>query len=1293
MYPHHLKDNTVSDLSEENDITNEDSCTIEQSQDCHLNYYASILLNDNCEEELLHDIPDILKLCESDEFNLDIYDTEQPSTSSAVKRPFADVECEPIATLSNHKRIDLNQDINNSEEFLDDLLMLAEFPVSIDSNLSDLNLVSAVDDVQSVPISTEKKIDYESVISAEDDATKSIIENNDKSISIEHYSSYHLDSFNSYLGFSDDDDLNQYPDNYEEKSSNDRLNLSIITSGYDNDKSCMYHAPKNIENEQLATISSSYLNDISHFHEAEAFNEPTETPSIIENIEQYTCKTLEQGVTSKKLELRVYHKCDLCSKEFKSNVYKNAIRKIAIDRNGLFRNSVLEEIDKLIEGKDFVKSSADFSLTYSNVRKYVLNKVSKYINSIITDADVSITAGMSISDIISSCVSNDIFFKKLSANCEEIIEDITKNSDSLLSTIFQSYFCFCRNSGDDNYKVKFAVPPRNRILFLSNSTSLVIETIRNLPQSIITEIMKFNQNDIVRGLFSEIHGVFVSNSLIRDINSFFNSTKNQIPDDNFENHLNLFSDLLGEVACLVSKYCIFHNSEVFLPNEYIVEKLSRYLLSDMYGIHISLCKKIKMPAKKSLKLQESSASINMDIQSPKLSLNTSNTEIVKTTLKLKIYRRINFHPIEFSGNIYEYAVKKINIDDDGLFKDSLLTALNNIIVNRRLDESRIDISLTYSNALNYISSKIHLSTDIIPSTDVPITYGMSLSDIISSCVSNHAFLKDELPKICEEAVKDISMMDEKSFSDIIQCHIGFGSSYTLNIFHKKNRICSKAKEFILHTIRNLPQSISLTIKEFKKNDIINIFFSEVHGVFISRSSISSLNSFFNSHNHENNRFSNSNFSNKISLFNSLLAELVDIIKISCVFHEGKVVLLDESTVEVLSKRLLSDMFGVPAKFHKKLKPSYGNMAEPTESNSDISLNYLDNTKYSITDTCVKNIELIPKINSRWKPDLVTSLNIYQFSISIINFDKGRDKFENSFADKFLSSLVVDLNARRNIKFDFSKTYGRVKNYIIEIFRAFSEEIQEETKVKINLYHGMTLSELESAYISNEKFFTKLHEFCNKTIISIENCKDNTLIDMMQYTVKLETEIAGLKEIMMERYKKISISKNIAQLLIDNISAIPKIIKDTIKLLPRSNLIEEYFSSFYNIYVDNVSLLKAKLVFDNIHKKIINDEALSSLLGKNFLGGTVDKKKSYKIINSNIVCGMSTFNYIRHLAREEYSSLRENMGDSIMIVRHNIIEIADENTKNKILDKLESDLIEVSIKLYRDLCFSQCKSKI
>ncbi|WP_176695821.1 hypothetical protein, partial [Candidatus Ichthyocystis sparus] len=648
-----------------------------------------------------------------------------------------------------------------------------------------------------------------------------------------------------------------------------------------------------------------------------------ETLSITQSLRRVEPKkiSINKNKIRKNIRLRTYHNTNLWNTKSNSRmVYIDAIKKIGIDNDGLFKSRVLEKICKTVERRNLLKLYIDLSQTYSNIRKYVLYKISSLFEDDTIDTGILITPGMSISDLRSSCISNNMFFKKLREHCKKIKQDIQLTPNNNLSLIFQSCITLNKNDYLNSTKPRIRFRPQKH-RFIPDIKELIIDTISNLPNSIISEIEKIDPENIVNSLFSDVHGVLASKSLIKNMNLLFESNRHEFEFANkrFDDNLNLFNKLLEKIANIVRKFCIFHDG-VFLPDKSTVEQLSKYLLSDMYGVSSKFHKKLKLPAQDIQKPRESIDNINFKSNYTKdvtrsVTRNTDPSE-QKTMTKeffIKPYRKINLLSAGNTSNIYEYAIKKISIDNNSRFKDSVLEELGDYITSRGVTKSSINLSKTYSNVRKYVLDKISpYISDVITTTDVLIAPGMSLSDLAYNCASNNIFF-EKLSKNCEEAVKNIKLVPSNYFSVIIQSHINFGSPDLLMITRKKNKLCSSTKLLITETISNLPNNIIHEIKKFNPNEIYDGLFVNIHNVHLQKSLIRKIELIFNS-----NKLPDNKFISNLNLLNNLLTKIFIEVESHPVLHEGKILFPGEHTAKLLSKYLLSGMYNIPTKIHKEL---------------------------------------------------------------------------------------------------------------------------------------------------------------------------------------------------------------------------------------------------------------------------------------------------------------------------------------------------------------------------------------
>ncbi|CUT18277.1 MULTISPECIES: hypothetical protein [Candidatus Ichthyocystis] len=1046
--------------------------------------------------------------------------------------------------------------------------------------------------------------------------------------------------------------------------------------------------------------NSSFLSPVEQVTEKIAFS-GDELPSISPGLRKTGIKQIlpKENTVKKNLILKLYARSNLWHTKTNSGVlYRNAIKKINIDENGFFKNTILEKIGEITKRRDLLKSSIDLYPTYSNIRKFALNKVYSLFDDNAINLDMLITPGMSISDIRSACISNNIFFKKLQKYCEKVAEDVLAAPASCLAHIFQSYANFNLKNyfREDNIRIKIS---HKKNKFLPALKELIIKTIYDLPNSIVCELEKTDKKNIVDALFVDLHGALASKSLIKNLNLLFKSNKNKFANKRFYDDLNLFDELLEKTVSIVRSSCIFHEG-VFLPDEPTAEKLSRYLLSDMYGMPLNFHKKIKFPDKNTLKIDnfilDSNYARGASAIKTETSSNCNNDQseqrIMIKEFNLKSYYKADLFSADNTSNIYEDATKKISIDSNCRFKNRVLEELGHYIISRGFIKSSLDLSKTYSNIRKYVLHKVSpFINDAMTTTDELITPGIHLSDLSRNLISNSAFF-EKLSKNCEEIAKSINFIPNDYFSSIIQSYIYLSPTERLRVNKKKKKLCPELKLIIIETISNLTNNIVNELKKFKPNEIIDGLFTNIHDVYLPKTLIRNLELILNSNNMPGNKYKPN-----LNLLNNLFKKVLSEVEICPILHEEKIFSIERETAKILSKYLLSDMYSIPVKIQKKLILHKHTEDDISESNHEKSseTNNDNNMEPSLLEKSIIIPQKKLKWGTKWGIDIISPLNIYKLDLSMIDIDK--DDFECYFIDKIRKypSVTKHLGKNEKINVDLSITYSNVKNYIFETFSFFLKDIEEETRSKIKLTNGMTLDELRLTYVSKE-FLCKFHEFCTEAINRINSCRNTKLTDLIQFRIHLGTEMSKSISILMNKERKNRFLNEITNLLVKNILNTTKVIVNTIKLISNNKFMDEHFSNFYDIYVDNVSLLKAKSVFDSVHKRVANDHLLIKIADKISLNmihkNSAKKHIVHRIINKYMVCrGLSTYDYIRKLIKEDIPTLEYNLGNTIMIIRNDKIQTADQKTRYNILMYLESDLIETTIKLYNKLCTKKCMS--
>ncbi|CUT17826.1 MULTISPECIES: hypothetical protein [Candidatus Ichthyocystis] len=533
-------------------------------------------------------------------------------------------------------------------------------------------------------------------------------------------------------------------------------------------------------------------------------------------------------------------------------------------------------------------------------------------------------------------------------------------------------------------------------------------------------------------------------------------------------------------------------------------------------------------------------------------------------------------PVE---TIYEYAIKRIIIDDKESLRKVIVEEFKNKIEDKKFNLSHMDYTLTCSKIRKYVCGVVspHINS-IIHYADVFITPGMSITDVRDSCISNDTFF-NKLRKCCKEISRDIDEMPLEEFLPIMQSNLSFGRGLILktNIStiadKRKRRISQQLKNLIIDTLNNLPEKIVDVIKKFEIIDILSGMFVILHNVYVTKSLIMDI---IETHDYVEKTM----IENKSLQFNFALAKkkLKEALEKSIVLHEEKVFSLNKYTTELMLEHLLSDANSIYYKFNSKL-------------------------------FCYSQL---------WSFDNIRLIGVYRFAILTINVDTS-----------------------------YSRYIGKdsIKDYIVDIINAFMNKFEEEIKVEINPHEGMTMEEFEIAYISNERFFNRLRKHCITIINKLERSDKSIIYEVIGRNMRSK----------LSEKEENNLAKFLSQLLAYNISNIPEKISNSIRMLPRSHLVGEFFSLYHNVYVDNSSISKIRIFSESTQKEIASHTILS---------GHMDR-----FYNDS-----SKYTTVKNFIENRLGKLKKEIEKKIMIISNNKVSIAEEEIRNLILSKVKLELM-------------------
>ncbi|CUT17822.1 MULTISPECIES: hypothetical protein [Candidatus Ichthyocystis] len=469
------------------------------------------------------------------------------------------------------------------------------------------------------------------------------------------------------------------------------------------------------------------------------------------------------------------------------SIYDSAIKTIDIDNEFMLKKRILEEVGILIKKKGLDESCINISCTYSNIREYILGKISPYINNIIQVADVHMESGMSIQDVKSICISNKTFFHKLGESCKEVVEMVNKIHHEEFLPLVQTKIFF----GVDKFIMLRDKETKTRI---SQALKLlVIATICNLQEKIVCAIKEFKEIDVLNGMFFMLHGIHISKSFMRNIMGICSivdkeMSKKELLRESFDDYKELFDSLLIKLEHEVKTSIVFYEGKSITLNSSTVKLMTRYLLEDITYIYNNLYKKIKTLRIDSREYADSSRSWGLDIIS--------------------------------SDKLYKLSLSKIKIDM-GVFKNKI-----NVI------------RFYVSELLNCFFSEIGEKDTI----SVKIRNGMSVENFRSAYLNNKEFFS----KFDEFISKVNTMLANKEYSAV---HKLIDKSKMALLLEKSGHaynIDVLIADLITKNISNIPQKIADEIKLLPESQILVEFFSVFHNICIDNASLLKAKATFDS---------------------------------------------------------------------------------------------------------------------------------------------------------------------------------------------------------------------------------------------------------------------------------------------------------------------------------------------------------------------------------------------------------------------------------------------------------------
>ncbi|WP_092343627.1 hypothetical protein [Candidatus Ichthyocystis sparus] len=899
-----------------------------------------------------------------------------------------------------------------------------------------------------------------------------------------------------------------------------------------------------------------------------------------------------------------YKHNDLCLSKLNISMYEYAIKKINVDNNNILNKAILMEIKNDIVTNGFIKSCIDVSSTYSNIRIYIANKISSYINDIINTEDIVTTPGMSISDIKDSYISNQNFFSKLWEHCKEMAKNICKIRDEEITPLIQNYVSSNLVKSLSNGTYKITADKKNNLSDLLKR--LITENINNLPHNIKSAIRDFDETDILKSMFVKLHGTYVSKSFIKNAISIYTFDRLAMENESLKIDV---SSIKIKLKKLFQESIIIIGGKIFSPNKSAVTLIIDHLLLDMNSIYSTdKTKLINEISQQHMSGGVDKSHINKDgeyyCEKALTTLDSSILpEILPEGIKLvsDIYNHNDIFSSKLNISIYEFAIKKINIDENKILSNAILECLGDKDTTDNISKSSIDISHACSNIREYISNEVSpYINKIMIIENIFMTPGMYLSDIHHKCVSNQNFF-DRLYKHCKEIAKNIDKVKHKKFFHIIKNCIYFNTGSDLKVNAEKissneiNKISPSLKSLIIDIIHNLPLKIKYVIENLDLLDVSECMFTQIHGVYIDKSLIGKIEKILLS----KLMLENKNI-NAETYSGSIKKKLEYILQTSIILHDGKTFLPNKSIVSSMSDHLLLDIANTQSKLfirkkaEKLLKQQSDKnkiLESPTsfvnqDSNLQKQLKYVVSDKILLTSTKYR-------YNNICSAELTVS--IYENAIKKINVDDVellRDAILEEFYDR-IKSKGLDKSL-----IDISTTYSNIIKYVsdkVSLYINYIAHIED-----ITITPGMSASDINHECTSNHAFFDKLRKCCINIEREIDKNPSEHFVPLVQRKIFFYSSTNFCIDIIGRRWiwVKNIFSGLIKKLAIDIVRNLPQKIKSVIEKFNQDDILENMFAPLHGVHLTK-SLIKNiidiyttdKLMAENKHLKIEVDKDL------------------------------------------------------------------------------------------------------
>ncbi|CUT17842.1 putative coiled coil protein [Candidatus Ichthyocystis hellenicum] len=551
------------------------------------------------------------------------------------------------------------------------------------------------------------------------------------------------------------------------------------------------------------------------------------------------------------------------------SIYEYAIEKINICNKNSFEIKVLREFD--ITSGYFPGSHIGLSKTYSNVIRYISNKLSPHIRYISSIEDVSIEKGMTISCVHNAYISNNNFFDRMQKLCNVIARNVGKIEHKFFLPIVQQSI---------NFEGRLLYPkttPRRREAFSELVAELVIHNIIKLPESIKSAVEKIEEKDMAEHIFSPLHGAYVTRSFMMNIEEMSVDFKIMSESKPLEKDDITVQKRLK--SAIEESLVVAHEGKMILPNKNTKILMANYLASD-----INLLCTNRHP--KSVTEKNTYGPTNSQSSADCTYQDFTECQIIRKS-------------------IYIHAIEKITIDDDDEFINYVSKKFRTEIPEHsNCNQSCVDLSSVYSKVKEYVIDKTYQCIDdIMRTSDTLVIPGLSISNIKCRCINNYVFFR-KLHEYSKKIVDDISKESHMSFVNVLKPNNTLDIGIEIDSAGEE-KILRKLKGLIIDTILDLPHKIISTIGEFKLADISEWAFTPFHDIAVTRSFMRNALDIYNDITKETATNERSSFD--IILLRERENKLAHITKNSPILVGEKALLPNEHTIKSIIDHLISDM--------------------------------------------------------------------------------------------------------------------------------------------------------------------------------------------------------------------------------------------------------------------------------------------------------------------------------------------------------------------------------------------------